>query len=110
LGCSCADRGGARRRGAPDGEHAASLEFARSLGFPDAWTRESLPDLPYDAVVDASNAEALPALAVDLVEPGRRVVYIGLAGEPSLVDTREIALKDVTVVGVSAPPGGWPAR
>jgi threonine dehydrogenase-like Zn-dependent dehydrogenase len=88
------------------GNTSASLEFARSLGFPNAWTRASLPDLPYDAVVDASNAEALPALAVDLVEPGRRVVYIGLAGEPSLVDTREIALKDVTVVGVLSASGG----
>jgi len=33
------------------------------------------------------------------------VVYIGLAGEPSLVDTRQLALKDVTAVGVlSASP------
>jgi threonine dehydrogenase-like Zn-dependent dehydrogenase len=88
------------------GNTTASLDFARSMGFPNAWTRESLPDLPYDAVVDASNAEALPALAVDLVEPGRRVVYIGLAGEPSLVDTREIALKDVTAVGVLSASGG----
>ena len=34
--------------------------------------------------IDASNAADLPALALDLVEPGRRVVYIGLAGTPSL--------------------------
>ena len=34
------------------------------------------------------------------------MVYIGLAGSPSLVDTRTIALKDVTAVGVlSASPG-----
>ncbi len=43
---------------------------------------------------------ALPALALDLVEPGGRVVYIGLAGSPSLVDTRTLALKDVTAVGI----------
>ena len=48
----------------------------------------------------------MPALALDLVEPGRRVVYIGLAGMPSLVDSRSLALKDVTAVGVlSASPG-----
>ena len=60
-----------------------SLAFARSLGFEHAWTEATLPRLPFDAVIDASNAAHLPALALDLVEPGRRVVYIGLAGVPS---------------------------
>ena len=59
-----------------------------------------LPVLPWDAVIEASNAATLPALALDLVEPGKRVVYIGLAGTPSSVDTRTLALKDVTAVGI----------
>jgi threonine dehydrogenase-like Zn-dependent dehydrogenase len=43
---------------------------------------------------------------VELVEPGGRVVFIGIAGEPSPVDSRRIALKDLTVVGVlSGSPG-----
>ena len=43
--------------------------------------------------------------ALDLVEPGGRVVYIGLAGRPSLIDTRDLVLKDVTAVGIlSASP------
>jgi threonine dehydrogenase-like Zn-dependent dehydrogenase len=82
-----------------------SLDFARSLGLDHAWTAGTLPDLRFDAVVDASNAADLPALALDLVEPGGRVVYVGLAGEPSLVDTRTIALKDVTAVGVLSASG-----
>ncbi|MCX4759442.1 alcohol dehydrogenase catalytic domain-containing protein [Streptomyces sp. NBC_01275] len=83
-----------------------SLAFARNLGFAQAWTEHSVPDLPFDAVVDASNASHLPDLALELVEPAGRVVYIGLAGEPSRVDTRTLALKDVTAVGVlSASPG-----
>ena len=83
-----------------------SLAFARSLGFAHAWTSDSLPRLPFDAVIDASNAAQLPALALDLVEPAGRVVYIGLAGSPSLIDTRILALKDVTAVGIlSASPG-----
>lgn len=78
----------------------ASLDFARRLGFSVAGSP------PFDAVVDASNAAGSPARAVELVEPGGRVVYIGLAGRPSLVDTRMFALKDVTAVGVlSASPG-----
>lgn len=82
------------------GRSARSLAFARSLGFSETWTADTLPDLPWDGVIDASNAAELPALAVRSVEPGRRVVCIGLAGEPSLVDTREVALRDVTVVGI----------
>ncbi|MEV0899990.1 alcohol dehydrogenase catalytic domain-containing protein [Actinoplanes sp. NPDC049802] len=88
------------------GHRERSLELARSLGFGNAWTRETLPDGAWDAVVDASNAPHLPALAVDLVEPGRRVVYVGLAGSPSTVDTRSIALKDVTAVGILGASAG----
>ncbi|ROS37980.1 zinc-dependent alcohol dehydrogenase [Amycolatopsis thermoflava] len=88
------------------GATAASLAFARSLGFRNAWSPDRLPELPFDAVIDASGAPELPARAVELVEPGGRVVYIGLAGRPSLLDTRLLALKDVTAVGVlSASPG-----
>ena len=83
-----------------------SLVFARSLGLADAWTADTLPDLPFDAVVDASNAAHLPGRALDLVEPAGRVVYVGLAGSPSCIDTRTLALKDVTAVGLlSASPG-----
>ncbi|WP_066369700.1 zinc-dependent alcohol dehydrogenase [Herbidospora mongoliensis] len=77
--------------------------FARSLGFT---CHTEVPDLPFDAVIDASNSADLPALAAEKVEPGGRVVYIGLAGEPSLVDTRVIALKDLRVTGVLSASGG----
>jgi threonine dehydrogenase-like Zn-dependent dehydrogenase len=82
------------------------LPFARSLGFANVWTSATLPALPWDAVIDASNAAELPARALELVEPGKRIVYIGLAGSPSLVDSRHIALKDVTAVGVLSASGG----
>ena len=92
--------------GALLGRSVGSLAFARSLGFENAWTEDALPDLPFDAVVEASNAVHLPARALDLVEPAGRVVYIGLAGSPSTIDTRTLALKDVTAVGIlSASPG-----
>lgn len=88
------------------GRGARSLEFARTLDFPSSWREDELPDLPWDAVIDASNARHLPARALELVEPAGRVVYVGLAGSPSLIDTRSLALKDVTAVGVlSASPG-----
>ncbi len=88
------------------GRSPRSLDYARGLGFDGVWTEGDLPDLPWDAVIDASNAPALPAKALELVEPAGRVVYVGLAGSPSLIDTRTMALKDVTSVGIlSASPG-----
>ena len=87
------------------GPSEPALEFVRSLGFDRAWTAATLPDLPYDAVVDATNGVRMPALALDVVEPGGRLAYIGLSGEPSRIDTRTLVLKDVTAVGVlSASP------
>ncbi len=87
------------------GETEKSLAFARSLGFERTWLDDVPHDLPFDAVVDASHSADVPARALDLVEPAGRVVYIGLAGTPSLVDTRSIALKDITAVGIlSASP------
>jgi threonine dehydrogenase-like Zn-dependent dehydrogenase len=82
------------------GRTPLELEFARSLGFDNVWTEENLPEVPFDAVIDASNAPHLPARALDLVEPAGRVVYIGIAGTPSVLDTRTLVFKDVTAVGV----------
>jgi threonine dehydrogenase-like Zn-dependent dehydrogenase len=93
----------ARARGARVhlmGATESSLKFAASLGFSEVWTEQTLPDMPFDAVLDASNAPGLPAFAVERVEPGGRVVYIGISGEPSRVDTRRVVLKDITVVGI----------
>ena len=88
------------------GHDAARLVLAAELGAHGAWTPESLPALAFDAVIDATNSTDVPALALERVEPGGRVVYIGLSGRPSLVDTRTMVLKDVTAVGIlSASPG-----
>jgi threonine dehydrogenase-like Zn-dependent dehydrogenase len=88
------------------GRPGRSLDFARELGIGSGSTLEDLPDLPFDAVVDASNADMVPSRAIALVEPGRRVVFVGLAGNPSLVDSRDIALKDVTAVGILGASAG----
>lgn len=88
------------------GRSRAAIEFARGLGFAGVWQRTALPPHAWDAVIDASNAVELPALALDLVEPGKRVVYLGIAGTPSLIDTRTMALKDVTAVGILAASQG----
>lgn len=88
------------------GTEPESLAFARSLGYESVWSVPDLPGLPFDAVIDATYGPEVPRAALDLVEPGGRLVLIGIAGQPSNVDTRRLVLKDVTAVGIlSASPG-----
>lgn len=99
----------ARARGAEVhlvGRDRADLALPRSLGFADAWTSGELPDLTWDGVVDASTGAEMPAFALERVEPGRRVVYIGLSVPPSTMDTRDLVLKDVTAVGILGASAG----
>ncbi|MCP2358822.1 threonine dehydrogenase-like Zn-dependent dehydrogenase [Nonomuraea thailandensis] len=81
-----------------------ALDFARSLGFTRTWTGR--PELTFDGVIDASNGRGSPALAVEAVEPGRRVVLIGLSAERSDIDTRGLVLGDITAVGILSASGG----
>jgi 2-desacetyl-2-hydroxyethyl bacteriochlorophyllide A dehydrogenase len=103
----------ARSRGADVhllGQDDRSLRFARSLGFAQAWVRDTLPagqfGGTFDTIIDASTGPGLPALATDLIEPGGRIGFIGLSAEPSLLDTRALVLKDVTATGVLSASGG----
>jgi len=91
------------------GVREGSLGLARSFGVQHTWQLDALAASAsdqFDAVIEATSNEAMPALSVRLAKPAGRVVYIGLSGNPSLVDTRDIALKDITAVGIlSASPG-----
>ncbi len=82
------------------------LEFAGSLDIGPVWTKDELPELPWDVVIDASNGAAVPALALDLVEPGGRVAFVGLAGSPSVLDARSLVLKDISAVGTLGASAG----
>ena len=88
------------------GRDEPSLRFACDLGLGHTWLRDTLPGLPFDAVLDASTAAGLPSLAAEIVEPGGRVAYIGLSAEPSPLDTRTLVLKDITATGVLSASGG----
>jgi threonine dehydrogenase-like Zn-dependent dehydrogenase len=88
------------------GRSDESVAFARSIGFEHVWTDDTIPDLRFDAVVDATNAAQVPARAIELVEAGRHVSLIGISGEPSLIDTRTAVLREVTVSGVLSASGG----
>jgi threonine dehydrogenase-like Zn-dependent dehydrogenase len=91
------------------GTRPSSLQLARDLGVGHTHQISDLPGAPvpdFDAVVDASSAHTMPALAIDLVAPGGRVVFIGVSSAPSLIDSRGLVFGDVTAVGIlSASPG-----
>lgn len=91
------------------GVREGSLALARSLGVEHTARLDELAARDsdqFDAVIEATSMDTMPALAVRLTKPAGRVVCIGLSSTPSLVDTRDIALKDITAVGIlSASPG-----
>src|ERR1700733_2001663 len=81
-------------------------ELARSFGAARYWTSADLPRETYDAVIDCTGDDQVPALALRFVEPAGRIVYIGLSGTPSLIDSRDVALNDITAVGILSASAG----
>jgi 2-desacetyl-2-hydroxyethyl bacteriochlorophyllide A dehydrogenase len=77
-----------------------ALELARSLGASRVFLADEEPAGPFHAVIDATNDARIPETSLQRVEPGGRVVLIGISGEPSMIDSRNITLGDVTVVGI----------
>lgn len=82
------------------GRSQRTRDFAGSLGFEHVWHADDLPALAWHAVVNASHSSDIPAWSVQQVQPGRRVVYVGLSGEPSAIDTRDLVYRDITAVGI----------
>ncbi len=81
-------------------------ELAKSFGATRCWTTGNLPPESYDAVIDCTGDDAVPGLALRFVEPAGRIVYIGISRKPSLVDSRDIALNDITAVGILGASSG----
>jgi threonine dehydrogenase-like Zn-dependent dehydrogenase len=80
--------------------------LASSFGATGYWTADDPPPVTYDAVVDCSDDHRLPALALTLAEPAGRVVFIGVSGAPSLIDSRDLVLGDLTAVGILGASAG----
>jgi threonine dehydrogenase-like Zn-dependent dehydrogenase len=87
----------------------AREELAKSFGATHYWTTADLPPGTYDAVIDCTGDDTVPALALRFVEPAGRMVYIGLSGKPSLIDSRDVALNDITAVGILGASAGLAA-
>ena len=62
--------------------------------------------MTYDAVIDCTDDHRMPAAALARAEPAGRLVYIGIAGVPSLIDSRDLVLGDMTAVGILGASAG----
>jgi threonine dehydrogenase-like Zn-dependent dehydrogenase len=80
--------------------------LAGSFGATGYWTADDPPPVTYDAVVDGTDDHRMPALALALAEPAGRVVFIGVSGAPSLIDSRDLVLGDLTAVGILGASAG----
>jgi threonine dehydrogenase-like Zn-dependent dehydrogenase len=80
--------------------------LASSFGATGYWTADDPPPLTYDAVVDCTDDHRVPASALALAEPAGRVVFIGVSGAPSLIDSRDLVLGDLTAVGILGASAG----
>jgi threonine dehydrogenase-like Zn-dependent dehydrogenase len=90
------------------GKRASSLQLGRDLGVSTTHDIDEIAtsDERFDAVIDATSSDTSPAIAARLVDPAGRIVLIGLSATPSIVDTRDLVLANITTVGIlSASPG-----
>jgi 2-desacetyl-2-hydroxyethyl bacteriochlorophyllide A dehydrogenase len=88
------------------GLDARREELAKSFGAGRYWTTANPPSGTYDAVIDCTGDDTVPALALRFVEPAGRIVYIGLSRAASRIDSRQVALNDLTVVGILGASAG----
>jgi 2-desacetyl-2-hydroxyethyl bacteriochlorophyllide A dehydrogenase len=80
--------------------------LASAFGATGYWTADDPPPMMYHAVVDCTDNQRMPALALALAEPAGRVVLIGVSGTPSLIDSRDLVLGDLTAVGILGASAG----
>jgi len=88
------------------GMDASREDLARTMGASRYHTLGNPPSRSYDAVIDCTGDETVPALALRHVEPAGRMVYIGVSGKPSAIDSRDLVLSDITAVGILGASAG----
>jgi threonine dehydrogenase-like Zn-dependent dehydrogenase len=81
-------------------------DLAASFGATGYWTAVDPPSVTYDAVVDCTDDHRMPAAALAWAEPAGRLICIGIAGVPSLIDSRDLVLGDMTAVGILGASAG----
>ncbi len=84
-----------------------AVSQAERFGADSAIDLDQLPAAEsFAAVIDASTGTLSPERALRLVEPAGRVVLIGLSVEPSLIDSRDLIFKDLTMTAILGASAG----
>jgi threonine dehydrogenase-like Zn-dependent dehydrogenase len=81
-------------------------QLAAAFGGCGYWTADDPPPGTYDAVIDCTDDQRMPAAALARAEPAGLIVYIGIAGAPSPIDSRDLVLGDLTAVGILGASAG----
>jgi threonine dehydrogenase-like Zn-dependent dehydrogenase len=81
-------------------------DLAAGFGASRYWTAGDPPPGTYDAVIDCTDDQRMPAAALARAELAGRLVCIGIAGVPSPIDSRDLVLGDMTVVGILGASAG----
>jgi threonine dehydrogenase-like Zn-dependent dehydrogenase len=83
-----------------------TIALALEIGVTSAGTEVKKIDGGYHSVADATFDATVPAKLVDIVEPGGRIVLIGVDNHAAPIDSRKLVFRDITVVGIlSGSPG-----
>src|SRR5579875_2065361 len=78
------------------------VEIARRLGARYAAASATAIEIVPTLVFEASGADAGLAAAIRAVEPGGRVVTVGLAKHPLEIDARRVTVKELEIIGTNA--------
>lgn len=86
------------------GRSDRGLDRAIGFGARKAWRRDDLTrpgGIPgdFDVVIEASGGAGMPQLALELVRPGGTVVCVGINGDPTPIDTRDLVTRDIRLIG-----------
>jgi D-arabinose 1-dehydrogenase-like Zn-dependent alcohol dehydrogenase len=88
------------------GINPKTIALALEIGVTSAGTEVKKVDGGYHSVVDATFDATIPGKLLDIVEPGGRIVLIGVDNHAAPIDSRKLVFGDITVVGVlSGSPG-----
>lgn len=90
------------------GKDPVTIKLALEVGAASAGESVIEIDGGYDVVIDATFDRGVPAKLVDLVEPGGRIVLIGVDNNSALIDSRKLVFKDITMIGILSGSPGLP--
>jgi threonine dehydrogenase-like Zn-dependent dehydrogenase len=80
------------------GRGSTGLDLALQLGARHATS--NVPDGLFAAAVAVSPVADVPARCLSYLEPGGRLVLVGLSGDPSPLESSDLVVNDITVVGL----------